>query len=61
MARDEMGNMRECRPDCAWRVEDGFGHETCAVSILAAGAGIIILDMNDGMSGIGIKTEGKGD
>lgn len=59
MASDDMGNMRECRPDCAWRTEDAFGHEACAVSVIAAGAGIIIDDVNDGKSGVAIRWDGE--
>ena len=34
MATDEMGNMRECRLDCAWLVREP-GTATCAVANLA--------------------------
>ena len=59
MATDEAGNMRECRQDCAWRTEDVFGHEACAVPIIASRAGIIVDDVNDGKSGVAIRLDGE--
>ena len=35
MATDDMGNMRECRPDCGWLVH-GSGSAACAVTTIAA-------------------------
>lgn len=35
MATDDMGNMRECRPDCGWLVH-GRGSAACAVTVIAA-------------------------